>query len=252
MQVEPEISKRLIVALDVPTHEEALGLVKELDNISVFKVGLELLLGGSILDLIERMQETRAGKGGVFIDLKLSGDIGNTIVRFIERCIPLGVSFLTLDVPEITSKTTQTIRATREARNGHDTPRLLMVPLYSSLDAEDLTVHGQTEFSNPSDYIVRRGQELLGYGCDGLVVSGEAIKACREKFPDTCLVSPGIRPKGWSREDHKRCTTPAEAIRFGANYLVVGRPILNATDRKRAAQDIIDEMAEASDSTQPT
>ena len=242
---EPDIDKRLIVALDVPTHEEALALVSELDNVSFFKVGLQLLLGGCILSLVEQMQETRAGEGGVFIDLKLSGDIPNTIAHFIARCIPLGVRFLTLDVPAVTSKTTQTIGAAREARNGNDAPQLLMVPLYSSLDAEDLRVHGASQPPDPSEYIVKRGRELMGYGCDGLIVSGEAIQACRDAFPDMCLVSPGIRPKGWSNEDHKRYTTPIEAIRFGADYLVVGRPILNSANRRQAAQYIIDEMARA-------
>jgi orotidine-5'-phosphate decarboxylase len=242
---ESDIDKRLIVALDVPTHEDALDLVKELDNVSFFKVGLHLLLGGCILSLIEQMQDTRAGEGGVFIDLKLSGDVPNTIAHFIGRCIPLGVQFLTLDVPAVASKTIETISAAREARNGNSSPRLLMVPLYSSLDAEDLRAHGAGQPSDPSEYIVQRGRELRGYGCDGLIVSGEAIEACRDAFPDMCIVSPGIRPKGWSNEDHKRYTTPTEAIRFGANYLVVGRPILNAANRRQAAQCIIDEMARA-------
>ena len=219
--------------------------MKELDNVSFFKVGLHVLLGGCIFSLIEQMRERRAGEGGVFIDLKLSGDIPNTIASLIARCIPLGVQFLTLDEPAVPGKTIQTISVAREARNGGNTPQLLMVPLYSSLDAEDLQIHGTSYSPDPSEYIVKRGRELMGYGCDGLIVSGEAIQACRDAFPDMCLVSPGIRPKGWSNEDHKRYTTPIEAIRFGADYLVVGRPILNAANRRQAAQYIIDEMARA-------
>jgi orotidine-5'-phosphate decarboxylase len=248
MQANISMDQRLIVALDVPTHEEAISLVRELDNISFFKVGLELLLAGSILDLVQQMQQTRASMGGVFVDLKLSGDIPNTIARFIERCLCLDIRFLTLDVPAVTSKTTRTISAARAARNGSEFPQLLMVPLYSSLDAEDLNEHGSGPDPDlsPSDYIVERGGQLLEYGCDGLIVSGEAIRACREKFPNVCLVSPGIRPKGCDHGDHKRYTTPAEAIRYGADYLVVGRPILNAANRRQAAQDIIDEMEQAS------
>ena len=246
MKANISMDQRLIVALDVPTHEEAISLVRELDNVSFFKVGLELLLAGSILDLVQQMQQTRAGMGGVFVDLKLSGDIPNTIARFIERCLCLNIRFLTLDVPEVTSKTTRTIRAAHAARNGSDFPHLLMVPLYSSLDAEDLNEQASGPYHSPSDYIVERGGQLLDYGCDGLIVSGEAIRACREKFPDVCLVSPGIRPKGWDHGDHKRYTTPAEAIRYGADYLVVGRPVLNAANRRQAARDIIDEMEQAS------
>ena len=246
MQANTPMNQRLIVALDVPTHGEALDLVTELDNVSMFKVGLELLLAGSILDLVHRMQQTRAGTGGVFVDLKLSGDIPNTVARFVERCLHLDIRFLTLDVPALTSKTIRTIDAARAARNGSEFPQLLMVPLYSSLDAEDLDEQGPDRHDSPSDYIVQRGGQLLEYGCDGLIVSGEAIRACREKFPHACLVSPGIRPTGSDRGDHKRHTTPAEAIRYGADYLVVGRPVLRAADRRRAAQDIIDEMEQAS------
>lgn len=246
MQANIPIDQRLIVALDVPTHEDALSLVKELDNVSFFKVGLELLLAGSILDLVDQMQQTRARKGAVFVDLKLSGDIPNTITRFIEQCQRLNIRFLTLDVPAVTSKTTRTIRAARAARNGSDFPHLLMVPLYSSQDTDDFGEQMLGRYDDPSDYIVKRSEQLLEFGCDGLIVSGEAIRACREKYPDVCLVSPGIRPKGCDHGDHKRYTTPAEAIRYGADYLVVGRPILNAADKRQAAQDIIDEMEQAS------
>lgn len=245
MNTNITMDQRLIVALDVPTHEEALSLVRELDNVSLFKVGLELLLAGSILDLVHRIQQNRAGMGGVFVDLKLSGDIPNTVARFVERCLSLDVRFLTLDVPAVTSKTTRTISAARAARNGSEFPRLLMVPLYSSLDAEDLDEHGSGPEHGSSDYIVKRGGQLLDYGCDGLIVSGEAIRACRENFPNAWLVSPGIRPKGHDHGDHKRHTTPAQAILYGADYLVVGRPVLNAANRRQAAQDIIDEMEQA-------
>ena len=245
MRDDIPMDRRLIVALDVPTHREALALVRELENVSFFKIGLHLLLGGSILRLIEQVQETRGGEGQVFVDLKLSGDVPNTISCFVERCIPLGVRFLTLDDPAVTSKTVRTIRAVQDVRNGSGFPHMLMVPLYSSMDADDLAEIGLSQNGDPTAYIVNRGRQLLGFGCDGLIVSGDAIQACRRQFPDVCLVSPGIRPEGWSNEDHKRYTTPADAIRYGADYLVVGRPILNAQDRRQAAQNIIDEMQRA-------
>ena len=87
---------------------------------------------------------------------------------------------------------------------------------------------------------------LRDVGCDGLIVSGSAIGACRRAFgPRMLLVSPGIRPSWSAPDDHARLTTPQEAIRMGADYLVVGRPVRNAKHRRDAAQRIIDEMAEA-------
>ena len=84
---------------------------------------------------------------------------------------------------------------------------------------------------------------MLGAGCDGLIVSGAAIGACRAAFgPDVTLVSPGIRPAWSGADDHLRLTTPADAIRLGADYLVVGRPIRSAVDPREAAQRVIDEI----------
>ena len=91
------------------------------------------------------------------------------------------------------------------------------------------------------------GKSCSPQGCDGLIVSGDAIKACREKFPNADIVSPGIRPAWSGSDDHKRLTTPAEAIRMGSDYLVVGRPITKSDDPFAAAKAIIDEMDEALD-----
>ena len=172
---------RLIVALDVPTYDEALELVEVLDNVSFFKVGLELFLSGNILGFIQEIQESRVGVGGVFIDLKISGDIGHTIKRFIKSCTAFNVKFVTLSESVASSSTATTIRAARQARGSNDYPRLLMVPLYSSLDAD-------------VDFVVDRGRAMLDLGCDGLIVSGQAIKECRAEFPECDIVSPGIRP----------------------------------------------------------
>ena len=184
---------------------------------------------------------------GVFIDLKLSGDIGNTIRRFVKSCAALNVKFITLSEAVSKSKTISTIQAVRDARDQEGYPHILMVPLFSSLDAEDREAHDPSDTLDVNAFILDRGREMLRYGCDGLIVSGTSIKACKEQLPPCDLVSPGIRPTGFLPEDHKRYTTPAEAIRFGADYLVVGRPILHAPDRRHAAQCIIDEMARAWD-----
>ncbi len=231
---------RLIVALDVSTHEEALRLVDNLDNVSFFKIGLQLLFAGDVLGFIRRIQNSRAIQGGVFVDLKLAGDIGNTITGFVQNCSALNVKFLTLVETAPAAITIRTIEAIKKARGDHEYPRLLMVTLLSSLDTDDLNSAGiQTD---ATQYIVKSGKALLRHGCDGLIVSGEAIRECRAEFPRADIVSPGIRPHWAASDDHKRTATSRQAISFGADYLVVGRPISKAENPRDAAQKIIDEI----------
>ena len=237
---------RLIVALDVPTHAEALAVVDRLDNVSFFKVGIELLMAGDVLGVIRRLQEKRGRAGGVFVDLKLAGDIGNTIAAFIRSCRAANVRFVTLVEAVPQAITASTLHAAKAARGDADTPRLLMVPLLSSLDAGDLKQSGVV--GDLDAYIVRRAKVMLDLGCDGLIVSGNAIAACRAAFPSIDIVSPGIRP-AWasSAGGHKRQTTPGDAIRMGSDYLVVGRPILQDQNPRAAAQRVIDEIDAALD-----
>ncbi len=234
---------RLIAALDVSTHEEALELVEKLDNVSFFKIGLQLLFAGDVLGCIRRIQNSRATQGGVFVDLKLAGDIGNTITGLVQNCPALNVKFLTLVETTPTAITIRTIEAIKKARGGNQYPLLLMVPLLSSLDTGDL--HSAGSQDDATQYIVERGKVLLRHGCDGLIVSGEAIRKCRAEFPEAYIVSPGIRPHGAASDDHKRIATPRQAIRFGADYLIVGRPISKAANPRDAAQKIIDEIDQA-------
>lgn len=241
---------RLIVALDVSTHEEAFALVEQLDNVSFFKVGLQLLMAGDILGFIRRLQESRSSQGGVFVDLKLSGDIGNTITRLVEGCMALNVRFITLVAAESSAITVRTLQAAKKARGTARDPRFLMVPLFSSLDTDDL-LQTTGKKINTTTYIVNRGREMIRKGCDGLIVSGTAIKNCRKEFPHADIVSPGIRPSWAQADDHKRRTTPTQAIQFGADYIVVGRPIYNNPDPRAAAQKIIDEIDAAQAAPKP-
>lgn len=233
--------ERLIVALDVPTHEQALNLVDTLTNVSFFKIGLQLLFAGSLFGLLEGLQKRR--ESGIFVDLKLSGDIGNTITELVNACMTLNVKFLTLVESNPQSITIRTLEAARNARGTNHTPRLLMVPLLSSLNEEDLRAQGIGD--DPAAFIVERGKTLLQHGCDGLIVSGGAIKECRTEFPDIDIVSPGIRLEGSSADDHKRSTTPQQAILYGADYLVVGRPITKSPSPEDVAQTIINEIDDA-------
>jgi orotidine-5'-phosphate decarboxylase len=232
---------RLIVALDVPTVANALEIVDTLDDVSFFKVGWQLFMAGvtsgNLSTLLTRLQ-TR--DRNVFIDLKVPGDIGNTIGSMVRDLCGTNVKFLTINE----HMPVETIRAARAARGASAEPKLLMVPYLSSLDgSKDLQeVYGEKDFES---FLVKRAKTALDAGCDGLIASGNAIALFRATFPNIPIVSPGIRPVGASHDDHKRFTTPAQAIKLGADYLVVGRPILKAPDPREAARQVIAEIDEA-------
>ena len=235
--------ERLIVALDNMSHGQAIEIVKELNNVSHFKLGIPLLFGGRLIELIDEIQIERGGRASIFVDLKFSGDIEKTIETFIREAIDHRVKFLTLSESPAPSVNVHTIAKGKDVRSSLESeyPLFLMVPLLSSLEGPTLSEHGMTA----DYYIVQRATEMIKYGCDGLIVSGEAIKKCRDLFSDITIVSPAIRPVGTSSHDHKRFTTPAQAIQYGSDYLVVGRPIIEAKDKQDAAQEIINEIDEA-------
>ena len=232
---------RLIVALDVPTVDQALRIVDRLDNVSFFKIGLQLFMTGGLLTLLERLRGTKR----VFVDLKVPGDIANTITAVIDMCVENNVAFLTLSesmpLPAIAAA-----KAARTVRHS-EAPKLLIVPFLSSLDAGDLpAISGGAR--DLETYILGRAHAAIEAGCDGVVASGQAIQVCRQAFArPTMIVRPGIRTAGASTDDHKRHTTPAQAIRLGADYLVVGRPILKDPDPREAARRIIAEIDRALD-----
>ena len=239
---------RLIVALDVPTLEAAHAVVDQLVNVRTYKIGWRLLMAGlrarGLVDLWEKI----AGDGKrIFVDLKVP-DIGNTVADVVRdlREDP-SVLFLTLHQ----NMQLRDIARARDAKAGSQWPALLTVPFVSSLDAADFPRIAPAEAARGvtlNDWILARTRDALNHGCDGVIASGDAIRLCREAWPrksSALIVSPGVRPAGATQDDHKRSTTPAQAIRWGADYLVVGRPILNATDRAAVAQAIIDEVDSA-------
>jgi orotidine-5'-phosphate decarboxylase len=234
----PNASERVIVALDVPSKDEALRIVDELDGvISFFKVGLELLMSGGMEDLLRKLV---VGKK-VFVDLKLPSDIPETVKRVVRLAADIGVTFLTLS----NSATTGTIRAALEGRGANKSPELLYVPFLSSLDRSDFAELYDEDPANFERFLEQRTESAKAAGADGFIVSGPEIQLLRSKYPNAKLVSPGIRPIGSTVDDHKRACTPAEAITLGADYIVVGRPIRNAPDRRAAAQRIVDEVSGA-------
>ena len=222
---------RLIVALDLPGVEAAEAMVARLgDSVSFYKIGYQLGYAGG-LPLVRKL----ADKGKkVFIDLKLH-DIGNTVARGVESIAKLGATFLTVHAYP------QTMKAAAEARAGTDL-KILAVTVLTSYDDGDLHAAGYR--LGVSDLVEARAQQAQVLGIDGLVCSPEETAALRKVVGHQMrLVTPGIRPAGAATGDQKRIMTPARAIAAGADYLVVGRPVLEAADPKAAADAIQAEIA---------
>jgi orotidine-5'-phosphate decarboxylase len=224
---------RLIVALDVSSVASAQSMVEQLgDAVSFYKIGYQLAFAGG-LPLAETL--IRANKQ-VFIDLKLH-DIGNTVAKGVESVAKLGATFLTVHAYP------QTMHAAVDARAGSKL-RILAVTVLTSYDDADLAAAGY-DFT-VGELVAERAAQARDIGIDGLVCSAEEAASVRTIVGGRmALVTPGIRPAGSPGGDQKRIMTPAAAIAAGADYLVVGRPILEAPDPKVAAQAIVAEIAKA-------
>jgi orotidine-5'-phosphate decarboxylase len=224
---------RLIVALDVPGVAAAEAMIARLgDSVTFYKIGYQLAYAGG---LSMARQLTGAGKK-VFVDLKLH-DIGNTVARGVESIATLGATFLTVHAYP------QTMKAAVEARAGSNL-KILAVTVLTSYDDGDLHAAGYR--LGVSDLVETRARQAQAIGVDGLVCSPEEAAALRKIVGrQMSLVTPGIRPAGASVGDQKRIMTPARAIAAGADYLVVGRPVLEAADPRAAADAIQAEIAQA-------
>jgi orotidine-5'-phosphate decarboxylase len=224
---------RLIVALDVGSLGEAQTVVEQLgDAVTFYKIGYQLGFAGG-LPLAEAL--VRAGKQ-VFLDFKLH-DIGHTVAKGVESVARTGATFLTVHGYP------QTMQAAAAARAGSNL-RLLAVTVLTSYDDADLNAAGYA--LGVAALAQRRAEQACALGIDGLVCAAEELVALRAAIPpQTLLVTPGIRPSGSAAGDQKRVMTPADAIAAGADYLVVGRPILTADDRKAAAAAIVADIAAA-------
>ena len=224
---------RLIVALDLPGVEAAEAMVARLaDSVTFYKIGYQLAFAGGL-----RLVETLAANGKkVFIDLKLH-DIGNTVGRGVESLARLGATFLTVHAYP------QTMKAAVEARAGSSL-KILAVTVLTSYDDDDLNEAGYR--LGVVDLVEARARQAQALGVDGLVCSPEEAANLRKIVDRRMkLVTPGIRPAGAASGDQKRVMTPARAIAAGADYLVVGRPILGADDPRAAAEAIVAEIAPA-------
>jgi len=230
MQLKPR--DRLIVALDLPSVEAAQGMVAQLgDAVSFYKIGYQLAYAGGLAS-VPRLVD--AGKQ-VFLDLKLH-DIGSTVAEGVRSVARLGATFLTVHAYP------QTMKAAVEAREGG--LQILAVTVLTSYDDADLAAAGY--HGTVAELVAQRAAQARDIGVDGLVCSAaEAAKVRAIVGSKLKLVTPGIRPAGTDAGDQKRIMTPAAAITAGADYLVIGRPILAAPDPKAAAQAIVEEISRA-------
>ena len=224
------VRDRLIVGLDVPTLKEAEAIVSTLgDDVSFYKIGYQLLFAGGMgfaRELIESEKQ-------VFLDMKLL-DIDNTVASGVENIVRMGVSMLTLHAYP------KAMRAAVKAAAGSKLT-LLGVTVLTSMDDEDLKEAGYSD--NAETLVAKRAAQARAAGMGGIVCSAEEASRVRGIVgPDMAIVTPGIRPTGADHGDQKRVMTPADALKAGSTHLVVGRPIVKASDPLMAARAILDEM----------
>ncbi len=217
----------------MPDADEARRLVKRIGDSAVFyKVGMELAYGGGL----PLVSELAAMGKQVFLDLKLH-DIPNTVERATAQASKTGARFLTVHAYP------QTMRAAVAGAKGAGM-QILAVTVLTSYDDADL--FDAVYRFGVVETVRRRAEQALQLGVDGLVASAAEAALVRQTVgAELCLVTPGIRPTGGSVGDQKRVATPAEAIRNGADYLVVGRPVTQALDPRAAAEAVVAEISAA-------
>ncbi len=226
--------ERLIVALDVPDADAARAFVRQLGDAAVFyKIGLELFMAGGFFELLA---ELRGQQKKVFVDLKFF-DIPETVARAVANLAERGADFCTIHGNQAI------MEAAAKAKSG--SLKVLAVTALTSLDRGDLDDMGFA--CDVGALVLSRARRALAAGCDGVVSSGLEVEKLKADVGSKLVcVTPGIRPvDNQSTGDQKRVMTPAAAIKAGADYIVVGRPIRDAQDPRAAAQAIQDEIASA-------
>lgn len=224
---------RLIVALDAPSPLIGLEWAQKLgDDVGFYKIGLEMLMAGGLALARELIDEY--GKR-IFLDMKLF-DISNTIEGAVRSLSGYGLDFLTVHGdPHV-------VCAAAEGKAGSEM-KILAVTILTSLDRADLDA-ALIRPGDVQDLVVERAARALGAGADGVIASpleAAAIRALPEAA-GKLIVTPGVRPAGSEPGDQKRVMTPAEAIRAGADHIVVGRPITRAESPRQMAQSILAEL----------
>lgn len=228
---------KLIVALDVPDRNTALAAVDQLTgHVGYFKIGLELFTREGP-GLVEKIRD-RGEK--IFLDLKLH-DIPNTVRGAMRSVCKLGVDMITVHA---SGGANMLKAAVEESQSADSPPLVLAVTALTSLSEKDMSRFGVN--GSMEEWVERLAQTACDAGIRGIVASAKELPMLRRKMdPQLQLVIPGIRPSGSGTQDQSRTATPYEAIKSGASYLVVGRPIMKADDPVAAADAITEEIAHA-------
>ncbi|MDM8167213.1 orotidine-5'-phosphate decarboxylase [Roseovarius sp.] len=225
---------RLIVAIDLPNALEGLQLTEALGNdVSFYKIGLGMLTGGGLALANELKQEH--GKR-IFLDMKLF-DIGATVENAVRGLAQFELDFLTVHGdPHV-------VRAAKEGASGKDM-KILAVTILTSLDRADLDA-GLMKAGDVPDLVGERAARAFEAGADGVIASPQEAAMIRAlpQSEGRLIVTPGVRPVGAALGDQKRVATPAQALKDGADHIVVGRPVWAAEDPAAAARAILSEIA---------
>ncbi len=226
--VEITARERIIVALDFPTSAEALALVRRFSpHAGLFKIGLQLYIAAGP----EIVRSVHDLGGRVFLDLKLH-DIPNTVARSVESAGSLGVEMLTLHLGGG--------RAMIEAAVGAARPDLLLLGVSVLTSVDEATLREGGVNAAMEDQVLGLAQLGVDGGVGGIVASPHELAALRAAHgSEIKIVTPGIRPAGAAAGDQKRVMTPAEALKAGADFLVIGRPITAAPDPQAAFEQIV-------------
>jgi len=238
--LEAAARDRMVLALDVDNEREALGLVAELkDVVGIFKVGHQLFTAYGP-DIVSRI----IGSGGrVFLDLKYH-DIPNTVAKASVEAVKLGVSIFNIHALggfDMMKAASEAAKETASQLNV-PVPTVLAVTILTSMDGMSLRRELKITRSLPRQvaHLARLAQRA---GMHGVVASPQEIKMLRKEVRgDFVILTPGVRPNWAAQDDQKRIMTPGEAIRTGADYIVVGRPVLKARNRREAVLKIIEEI----------
>lgn len=235
--------EKIIVALDVPSADAALRIAQTLrGHVGMFKVGKEIFTAEG--PAVARKLLAEGHK--VFLDLKFH-DIPNTVRAAAQQAAMLGVSLTTIHASggrKMIAAAAEGVRAAAGSRGTAHVTRVLAVTALTSLGPEDLAEIGFQ--GSPEEVVLRLAKLAQSAGADGVVASPREIEAIRKACgPDFLIVTPGIRPATGSVDDQARTATPESAIRAGADYLVIGRPITGAPNPAAAADVIAAEMEKA-------
>jgi len=240
--MSPGPERRIIIPLDVCDTASAVRLVERLrDHVGAFKVGLELIhsAGFGVFEALHN-----AGAGRIFYDCKLH-DIPNTVAGAAGAIAKLGVWMFNVHASGGARMVAAAAEAVAAGGPPDGRPALLGVTLLTSVDAIELASELCVDLP-PTDYVARMAEMCRHNGCDGVVCSPHEARAVRARCGGGfTIVTPGIRPAWALGADQRRFMTPAEAVRSGADYMVIGRPITGAADPADAARLVADEMAGA-------